>query len=50
MALDPLTGKTLWHVNLNENMVNGPITYELDGRQYLVLAAGAKLFAFTLPQ
>lgn len=50
VALDPLTGKTLWHVNLNENMANGPITYELDGRQYIVFAAGAKLFAFTLLQ
>ena len=50
LALDPSTGKTLWHVNLNETMANGPITYELDGRQYLVFAAGAKLFAFTLPK
>jgi acido-empty-quinoprotein group A len=50
LALDPSTGKTLWHVNLNETMDNGPITYELDGRQYLVFAAGAKLFAFTLPE
>ena len=50
LALDPATGRTVWHVNLNEDMLNGPITYELDGRQYVVLAAGAKLFAFTLPQ
>jgi len=50
LALDPLTGQTLWHVNLNELMSNGPITYELDGRQYLLLAAGGKLFAFTLPE
>ena len=50
LALDPATGRTVWHVNLNEDMLNGPITYELDGRQYVVLAAGAKLFSFTLPQ
>jgi len=31
-------------------MYNGPITYELEGRQYLLVAAGAKLFAFTLPE
>jgi alcohol dehydrogenase (cytochrome c) len=37
-------------VNLNATMANGPITYEVDGRQYLLLAAGAKLFAFTLPE
>jgi acido-empty-quinoprotein group A len=50
LALDPATGHTLWHVNLNEAMANGPITYEVSGRQYVVLAAGAKLFAFTLPE
>ena len=50
LALDPCTGKTLWHVNLSEIMFNGPITYELDGRQYLLLAAGGKLFAFALPE
>jgi len=49
LALDAATGRTLWHASLNEVMYNGPITYELDGRQYVVLAAGAKLFAFTLP-
>lgn len=50
LALDPAAGQTLWHVNLNEIMSNGPITYEVDGRQYLLLAAGAKLLAFTLPE
>ena len=50
LALNPSNGKTLWHVNLNETMANGPITYELDGQQYVVFAAGAKLFAFTLPK
>lgn len=49
LALDPATGRTLWHVNLNDPMFNGPITYEIDGRQYVLLGAGAKLFAFTLP-
>lgn len=50
LALDPLTGQTLWHVNLDEMMFNGPITYELDGRQYVLLAGGGKLFAFVLPE
>lgn len=50
LALDPATGRTLWHVNLGENMLNGPMTYQIDARQYIVVAAGAKLFAFTLPQ
>jgi len=50
IALDPSTGRTCWHVNLNATMANGPITYEIDGKQYILLAAGAKLFAFTLPE
>lgn len=50
LALDPATGHTLWHVNLNEPMANAPITYEIDGRQYVLLGAGAKLFAFVLPE
>ena len=31
-------------------MDNAPMTYELDGRQYVLLAAHDSLFAFTLPQ
>ena len=27
---------------------NGPMTYELDGAQYLVVAAGDRLFAFVV--
>lgn len=50
LALDPFTGKTLWHVNLNQVMFNGPITYEINGRQYLLLAASGKLFAFALAE
>ena len=50
IALDASTGRSCWHVNLNATMTNGPITYEIDGKQYILLAAGAKLFAFTLPE
>ena len=50
LALDPSTGRTLWHVSLNQKMFNGPVTYELDGRQYVLFAALGKLFAFGLPE
>jgi alcohol dehydrogenase (cytochrome c) len=50
MALEAATGDTLWHVNLNAGVANGPMTYELDGIQYLVVGAGDSLWAFTLPQ
>jgi glucose dehydrogenase len=50
MALDPSTGNALWHVNLGGQVVNGPMTYMLDGRQYVLIAAQDTLFAFALPQ
>ncbi len=49
MALDPATGKTLWHVNLGAGMSSAPMTYELDGQQYLLTPAGGILFAWKLP-
>ena len=50
IAFDPLTGKPLWHVKLAGSLNNGAITYMLDGRQYLVVAGGDELYAFTLPE
>ena len=38
----------LWHANLGSAMTNGPISYELDGTQYLVVAAGDTLFGFAM--
>jgi acido-empty-quinoprotein group A len=49
LALDPAKGNTLWHVNAGANLSNGPMTYELDGRQYVVFGVGDDLFAFALP-
>ena len=50
LALDPATGKTLWHVNAGGRMAASPMTYELDGRQYLIAAVQDALYAFALPQ
>jgi acido-empty-quinoprotein group A len=50
VALHPATGKILWHVGLGRNVSNPPITYELDGRQYILVGAADQLFAFALPQ
>ena len=49
LALDPATGKTLWHVQAGGRMVSSPMTYELDGRQYVLTAVQDLLFAWTLP-
>jgi alcohol dehydrogenase (cytochrome c) len=50
LALDTSNGKTLWHAGTGAPMQTSPITYELDGRQYLVAGSGGVLFAWVLPQ
>ena len=47
VAFDPANGKPLWHSRIGQ-VTNAPETYMLDGRQYLLVAAGDALFAFTL--
>jgi glucose dehydrogenase len=50
MALDPATGKTLWEHKLATGIAT-PITYELDGKQYVAVMSGisgGKVYAFTL--
>lgn len=49
MALNPKTGKTLWHVSLGGGIESSPMTFELDGKQYVVISAQDLMFAFTLP-
>jgi acido-empty-quinoprotein group A len=49
LALDPITGKTLWHLNAGGRMQASPMTYELEGRQYLIIAVQNILYAFALP-
>ena len=48
IAYDPASGKVLWHTNLGGIVCNSPITYMLDGRQYVVVASGDTLYAFSL--
>ena len=50
LALDPATGKTLWHLNVGGDLVASPMSYQLDGRQYLLVPIQDMLYAFSLPQ
>jgi alcohol dehydrogenase (cytochrome c) len=49
MALRTSDGATLWHSGIGR-VGNSPITYELDGRQYVVVGGGSALYAFALPK
>ncbi|HTD97088.1 MAG TPA: acido-empty-quinoprotein group A [Edaphobacter sp.] len=50
LALDTSDGKTLWHAGTGASMQSSPITYELDGRQYVMTSSGGVMFAWVLPQ
>jgi len=49
LALDTKDGKTLWHVGSGAQMQTSPITYQLDGKQYLVASSGTVVYVWTLP-
>jgi alcohol dehydrogenase (cytochrome c) len=48
LALRTSDGATLWHATLGR-MNNAPISYEMDGRQYILTAGGSVLYAWALP-
>jgi alcohol dehydrogenase (cytochrome c) len=48
IVLDAKTGRDLWHVQLGAAIYSTAITFELDGKQYVVIPAGSALFAFAL--
>jgi alcohol dehydrogenase (cytochrome c) len=49
MAVDARNGKPLWKIHLGGPVAAGPVTYSLDGRQYVAIASGSTVFAFGLP-
>ncbi|MBV9442825.1 MAG: acido-empty-quinoprotein group A [Acidobacteriaceae bacterium] len=48
VAFDPTNGRILWHAGMTGNASAGPITYMVGRKQYILVAAGDTLFAFTL--
>jgi len=40
----------LWKASLGGQIANGPMSYAIDGKQYVAIAAGAGLFVFGLPE
>jgi alcohol dehydrogenase (cytochrome c) len=48
IGLNARTGEDLWHFQMGSPVFAAPMTYMLDGKQYVVVASGSALFAFAL--
>ena len=48
-VLDARTGAPLWSFYAGLPTRTNPMSYEIDGTQYVVMSAGTALFAFALP-
>jgi alcohol dehydrogenase (cytochrome c) len=49
-AVDAKTGKALWHFYTGQVMRASPMTYAVNGIQYIAIAAGSDVFSFSLSQ
>lgn len=50
LALDAKSGELLWRANLGGQINSGPMSYEVNGKQYVAIAAGSALFTFALDE
>ena len=48
-VLDAKTGRSLWRYNTGDLITASPLTYSVDGRQYLAIASGTNILTFGLP-
>lgn len=49
VALDARTGKLLWHYQTGAEIHSSPMTYAIDGKQYIAISTDSTLFTFALP-
>jgi PQQ-dependent dehydrogenase (methanol/ethanol family) len=49
-AVDASRGTYVWHFESSRAMKSSPMTYMIDGRQYVEIAAGANILTFALPE
>ena len=50
MAFDAKTGKNLWKMYTGNRLVTSPITWEMEGRQYVTMPSGSAVITFALPK
>jgi alcohol dehydrogenase (cytochrome c) len=49
IALDSRTGKLLWRFQTGGRIAASPMSYSVDGKQYVAVSAGNVLYSFALP-
>jgi alcohol dehydrogenase (cytochrome c) len=49
IALDAAAGKAIWHFHAGDSIASAPISYAVDGKQYIAISAGNTLYSFALP-
>ncbi len=50
VSLDSKTGKYLWHFQTGGDHAASPLSYAIDGTQYVALASGNVIISFSLPE
>ncbi|MBL8189502.1 MAG: PQQ-dependent dehydrogenase, methanol/ethanol family [Acidobacteria bacterium] len=50
IALDAKTGKFLWRFQTGATIAASPMSYAVDGKQFIAIAAGGVLYSFALPE
>ena len=49
IAFDAQTGEVLWHFQTGSSIYSAPVTYSLDGREYIAIVSGGAVLVFALP-
>jgi alcohol dehydrogenase (cytochrome c) len=50
LALDAKSGKPLWNFRIGVPITASPISYAVDGRQFVAISAGNMVYSFALPR
>lgn len=50
LGLDAQTGQPLWHFQSNRPILASPMSYSVDGAQFVAISAGNTLYSFALPE
>ena len=50
IALDSRTGAPMWHFQTGARIGASPMSYSVEGRQFVAISAGSVLYSFALPR